>query len=145
MRHRRFAGRKTQGLTEDGRADRLAILGLTYQFTNALLDLSTYELLQPLFSTEVARLSSSLAALQTHTISSTHSSSSERDRSIRPSEELRVCLFRHWNLYDSMFHSAYLGGKMKLWTVEGRKKLSGLLAKMGCVLRRLSLTHVARR
>lgn len=32
-----------------------------------------------------------------------------------------------------MFHSGYLGGRMKLWTVEGRKKLSGLLAKMGCV------------
>ncbi|BGP33504.1 DNA replication initiation factor cdc45 [Rhodotorula toruloides] len=128
-----------------GRADLdavwLAILGLTCQFTNALIDLSTYELLQPLFSTEVARLSSSLAALQTHTISSTHSSSSERDRSIRPSEELRVCLFRHWNLYDSMFHSAYLGGKMKLWTVEGSKKLSGLLAKMGLSLQESSETY----
>lgn len=129
-----FLTTRRLGLTRTVRANRLAILGLTYQFTNALIDFSTYELLQPLFSTEVARLSSSLSALQTHTISSTYSSSSERDRSIRPSEELRVCLFRHWNLYDSMFHSAYLGGKMKLWTVEGRKKLSGLLAKMGCVL-----------
>jgi cell division control protein 45 len=33
---------------------------------------------------------------------------------------LRFCLFRHWNLYDAMFHSGYLGVKMKLWTMEGR-------------------------
>ena len=113
---------------------RLAILGLTYQLTNSQVDLSTYEIHQTILATEVARLSTTPDSLQIGNVSttvSTSTSTSERDRSIRPSEELRFCLFRHWNLYDAMFHSGYLGVKMKLWTMEGRKKLSGLLAKMG--------------
>lgn len=116
-------------------ARRLAILGLTYQLTNSQLDLSGYETQQSVFATEVARLSTTADSLQLGNISTiaTSHSTSERDRSIRPSEELRFCLFRHWNLYDAMFHSGYLGVNMKLWTMEGRKKLSGLLAKMGCV------------
>ncbi|GAA5840980.1 hypothetical protein JCM11251_006771 [Rhodosporidiobolus azoricus] len=129
-----------------GRADIdsvwLAILGLTYQFTHSLLDLTTYETLSSLFNTEVARLSSTSHSLETgHIGHSAHASTSERDRSIRPSEELRFCLFRHWNLYDSMYHSGYLGGKMKLWSVEGRRKLSGLLAKMGLSLSESSETY----
>ncbi|GAA5917565.1 hypothetical protein JCM6882_001979, partial [Rhodosporidiobolus microsporus] len=129
-----------------GRADIdsvwLAILGATYQFTHSLLDLTSYELLSSLFATEVARLSSSAASLESgHVGSTAHASTSERDRSIRPSEELRFCLFRHWNLYDSMYHSGYLGGKMKLWSVEGRRKLSGLLAKMGLSLSESSETY----
>jgi cell division control protein 45 len=113
---------------------RLAILGLTYQLTNSQVDLSTYEIHQTILATEVARLSTTPDSLQIGNVSTalaTSTSTSERDRSIRPSEELRFCLFRHWNLYDAMFHSGYLGVKMKLWTMEGRKKLSGLLAKMG--------------
>ncbi|BGP49703.1 DNA replication initiation factor cdc45 [Rhodotorula kratochvilovae] len=128
-----------------GRADIdsvwLAILGLTHQLTNSLIDLSAYESLQSLFATEVARLSSSAAALEAGNVSTAHASTSERDRSIRPSEELRFCLFRHWNLYDAMYHSGYLGGRMKLWTLEGRKKLSGLLAKMGLSLNESSETY----
>ncbi|GAA6003647.1 hypothetical protein JCM10207_003526 [Rhodosporidiobolus poonsookiae] len=119
----------------------LAILGLTYQFTHSLLDVASYELTSASFSTEVARLSSSADALHAGNASTAHASTSERDRSIRPSEELRFCLFRHWNLYDSMYHSTYLGGKMKLWSVEGRKKLSGLLAKMGLSLQESSETY----
>lgn len=66
------------------------------------------------------------------------------DRSIRPSEEFRFLLFRHWNLYDSMFHSGYVAGKMKLWRDRGRKNLQGLLAKMGFSLEQCkqSYTHM---
>ncbi|KWU44866.1 CDC45-like protein [Rhodotorula sp. JG-1b] len=122
----------------------LAILGLTYQLTNSQVDLSTYEIHQTILATEVARLSTTPDSLQIGNVStavSTSTSTSERDRSIRPSEELRFCLFRHWNLYDAMFHSGYLGVKMKLWTMEGRKKLSGLLAKMGLSLSESSETY----
>ncbi|GAA5991226.1 hypothetical protein JCM10908_006592 [Rhodotorula pacifica] len=122
----------------------LAILGLTYQLTNSQVDLSTYEVLQTVLATEVARLSTTPDSLQlgnVSTVATSLTSTSERDRSIRPSEELRFCLFRHWNLYDAMFHSGYLGVKMKLWTMEGRKKLSGLLAKMGLSLSESSETY----
>ncbi|GAA5988192.1 hypothetical protein JCM11641_001606 [Rhodosporidiobolus odoratus] len=119
----------------------LAILGTTYQFLHSLLSYPDYEIVSTLLRSEVGRLSSSSASLESGHASSNHASTSERDRSIRPSEELRFCLFRHWNLYDSMYHSGYLGGKMKLWSVAGRKKLSGLLAKMGLSLSESSETY----
>ncbi|EEB99347.1 hypothetical protein MPER_00990, partial [Moniliophthora perniciosa FA553] len=53
------------------------------------------------------------------------------DESIRTTEELRFMLYRHWNLYDAMFHSSYVAGKLGIWRERGKKKLTGLLAKMG--------------
>jgi len=55
------------------------------------------------------------------------------DNSIRPSEEFRFTLFRHWGLYDAMYHSPYVANKLGIWRDRGRKRLQGLLAKMGCV------------
>lgn len=55
------------------------------------------------------------------------------DRSIQKSEELRFMLFRHWTLYDAMLHSGYVAGRLGIWKEKGRKKLQGLLAKMGYV------------
>ena len=40
-------------------------------------------------------------------------------------------LFRHWNLYDAMYHSSYVASKLGIWKERGRKRLSGLLARMG--------------
>lgn len=40
-------------------------------------------------------------------------------------------LFRHWNLYDAMYHSSYVASKLGIWKERGRKRLTGLLAKMG--------------
>lgn len=45
--------------------------------------------------------------------------------------EFRFMLFRHWSLYDSMFHSGYIASKLGLWRDHGRKKLQNLLAQMG--------------
>lgn len=56
---------------------------------------------------------------------------SPNDTSIRISPEFRFMLIRHWSLYDSMLHSAYLGTKLRIWSENGRKKLHKLLAKMG--------------
>ncbi|KAF8456658.1 CDC45 family [Terfezia claveryi] len=56
---------------------------------------------------------------------------SPNDTSIRISPEFRFMLIRHWSLYDSMLHSAYLGTKLRIWSENGKKKLHKLLAKMG--------------
>lgn len=53
------------------------------------------------------------------------------DLSVRATEELRFMLFRHWTLYDAMLHSSYVASKLGIWKERGRKKLTGLLAKMG--------------
>lgn len=42
-------------------------------------------------------------------------------------------LFRHWTLYDAMYHSSYVASKLGIWKEKGRQRLTGLLAKMGCV------------
>ena len=55
------------------------------------------------------------------------------DRSVYANDELRFMLFRHWNLYDSMYHSSYVASRLGIWKERGRKRLTGLLAKMGYV------------
>lgn len=109
--------------------NRLAILGLTYQFTTNQIDRERYESYVAILADEVARLSSNPESLQSSTDPSV--SSGPNDRSIRPSSELRFCLVRHWNLYDAMYHSGYVAGRLKLWKERGRKNLQGFLAKMG--------------
>ena len=115
---------------------RLAILGLTHQFTTNLIDRERYDAYVLLLADEVARLSVNPESL--HFSSDPSASSGPNDRSIRPSDELRFCLVRHWNLYDAMYHSGYVAGRLKLWKERGRKNLQGFLAKMGSVFRFVS-------
>lgn len=104
---------------------RYAILGLTYQYTTSRISRSKYDNFHRLFHDEVARLS------QARPGGRGSQSLHPDDSSIRPSEEFRFTLFRHWTLYDSMFHSSYVANKLGIWKERGRKKLAGLLAKMG--------------
>ena len=113
----------------------MAILGLTYQFTANLIDREKYDSYASLLVNEVERLNigapaarAPLNGLMPHSLAAPYNPD---DRSIRQSDEFRFMLFRHWNLYDSMYHSGYVAGKMKLWRDRGRKNLQGLLAKMG--------------
>ncbi len=40
-------------------------------------------------------------------------------------------LFRHWSLFDAMFHSPYMATRLGIWKERGKKKLLELLAKAG--------------
>ncbi|CCA74544.1 related to TSD2 protein, required for DNA replication [Serendipita indica DSM 11827] len=104
----------------------LSILGLTYQYLTSRISRDTYETMHQIYFDEVARLNTSLPANGNANVA-LHPD----DTSIRPSEELRFALFRHWNLYDSMYHSPYVASKLGIWKEKGRKRLHGLLAKMG--------------
>ena len=105
---------------------RLSILGLTFQFVTSRIPRDRYNTYHAIYLDEVARMNpleeSSVPLLRR-----------PNDSEIRTSEELRFSLFRHWNLYDSMYHSSYVANKLGIWQARGRKKLQGLLAKMGCV------------
>jgi cell division control protein 45 len=50
---------------------------------------------------------------------------------IRCEEDYRFMLFRHWSLYESMYHSNYVASKLGIWKEKGRKRLANFLAKMG--------------
>ena len=100
----------------------LAILGVTYQYVSARIDRERYNLYHTLFLDEVARLNHQTLGVRVP---------NPDDRSIAKAEELRFMLFRHWNLYDAMLHSGYVAGRMGIWREKGKKRLQGLLAKMG--------------
>lgn len=105
---------------------RLAIMGLTYQYTTSRISRAEYDRYHPIYYDEVFRLNPPVTAG-----SSATTSLHPDDSSIRATDELRFLLFRHWNLYDAMYHSSYVASKLGIWRERGKKKLSGLLAKMG--------------
>ncbi|KAH7869688.1 CDC45-like protein [Lentinula edodes] len=103
-----------------------AVLGLTFQYTTSRISRDKYDDYQSIYSDEVVRLSPPLPPGGRNT-----ASSNPDDHGIRTTDELRFMLYRHWTLYDAMFHSSYVAGKLGIWKERGRKKLTGLLAKMG--------------
>jgi cell division control protein 45 len=106
----------------------LAILGLTYQYTTSRIPRTTYDKYHTIYFDEVFRLNPG------HIASNAALATSPDDTSVRVSDELRFMLFRHWTLYDAMYHSSYVASKLGIWKEKGRKRLTGLLAKMGHVL-----------
>lgn len=104
---------------------RLAILGLTYQYTTSRISRVAYEKYHSIYYDEVFRLNPPPPQ------NANASAINPDDLSVRATEELRFMLFRHWTLYDAMYHSSYVAGKLGIWKERGRKRLTGLLAKMG--------------
>ncbi|WVQ96170.1 hypothetical protein IAU59_003273 [Kwoniella sp. CBS 9459] len=102
-----------------------AILAVTHQYIASRIDRERYEGYQGIFQDEVVRLNHDSLGPGGVRVPNPD------DRSIAKSEELRFMLFRHWNLYEAMLHSGYVAGRLGIWKEKGRKKLQGLLAKMG--------------
>ncbi|XP_008334375.1 cell division control protein 45 homolog [Cynoglossus semilaevis] len=51
--------------------------------------------------------------------------------------DLRLTLYQHWTLYDSICNSCYTSCYFKLWTLNGQKKLQEFLADMGLPLKQV--------
>lgn len=109
---------------------RFAILGLTFQYTTSRISREYYESYHSIYNDEVSRLNRPQAEDVSHHALNTINPD---DLDVRATDELRFTLFRHWNLYDAMFHSSYVASKLGIWKERGRKRLTGLLAKMGYV------------
>ncbi|KZT11286.1 CDC45-like protein [Laetiporus sulphureus 93-53] len=107
----------------------LAILGLTYQYITSRISRDEYDKYQSIYYDEVARLNPrpSASATNDYDFKPQHPD----DHSVYAADELRFMMFRHWNLYDAMYHSNYVASKLGIWKERGRKRLTGLLAKMG--------------
>lgn len=100
-----------------------AILGVTFQH---LLELRTEESYLKDFEDlrEACLRSNPLAA----------DSEISRDGLIKPEEEFRFMLMRHWTLFNSMYHSRYIATRMNVWREKGRRLLETFIAKMGIPL-----------
>ncbi|KDQ60671.1 hypothetical protein JAAARDRAFT_172739 [Jaapia argillacea MUCL 33604] len=109
----------------------LAILGLTHQYTTSRISRTDYDKFHSIYYDEVARLNPPTPISAAISANGGFKSLHPDDQSVRATEELRFMLFRHWNLYDAMYHSSYVASKLGIWKERGRKKLTGLLAKMG--------------
>lgn len=105
----------------------LAILGTTQQYISNRIDRETYEGYHEMFLDEVVRLNHDHLG----PANGLGKTPNPDDRSISRSDELRFMLFRHWTLYDAMLHSGYVAGRLGIWKEKGRKRLQGMLAKMG--------------
>ncbi|OBZ75938.1 Cell division control protein 45 [Grifola frondosa] len=107
----------------------LAILGLTYQYTTSRISREDYDKYHSIYHDEVARLNPAPPANMGKDFD--FKSQHPDDTSVYAADELRFMMFRHWNLYDAMYHSSYVASKLGIWKERGRKRLTGLLAKMG--------------
>jgi cell division control protein 45 len=46
-------------------------------------------------------------------------------------QEYRIMLYRHWSVYEAMYHSQYVSTQLSTWVEQGRQRLDTFLAKMG--------------
>uniref|UniRef100_A0A6Q2X471 CDC45 cell division cycle 45 homolog (S. cerevisiae) n=1 Tax=Esox lucius TaxID=8010 RepID=A0A6Q2X471_ESOLU len=51
--------------------------------------------------------------------------------------DLRLALYQHWSLYESICNSSYSSCHFKLWSMHGQKKLQEFLADMGLPLKQV--------
>lgn len=100
---------------------RLAITGVTAQYIFERNDTTKYMDYVKRFSDDVTLFN----------VSAQGGGIKVAEDSIQCEDEYRFMLFRHWSLYDSMFHSGYVASKLGVWREYGQKRLNNMFAKMG--------------
>ncbi|TPX34055.1 hypothetical protein SmJEL517_g03210 [Synchytrium microbalum] len=111
----------------------LGILGLTDQYLHDRIESKPYRRKVETWNQQVARF----ADPERDDIDpllgerNSHSVRGADDTGIRAEDELRLMLFRHWSLNESMFHTSYIASRLGIWREKGRTKLTTLLVKMG--------------
>nr|XP_044988429.1 cell division control protein 45 homolog [Jaculus jaculus] len=51
--------------------------------------------------------------------------------------DLRLVLYQHWSLHESLCNTSYTAARFKLWSVHGQKRLQEFLADMGLPLKQV--------
>nr|XP_023503860.1 cell division control protein 45 homolog isoform X1 [Equus caballus]XP_044631417.1 cell division control protein 45 homolog isoform X1 [Equus asinus] len=51
--------------------------------------------------------------------------------------DLRLALYQHWSLHESLCNTCYTAARFKLWSVHGQKRLQEFLADMGLPLKQV--------
>lgn len=97
-----------------------AIVGVTEQLLMGKCESSTYTEETLKIQSHVTRLNNKTNGTTTHTATR-----------ITYEQDLYLALYRHWSVKESITNSVYSACKMKLWTLNGKKKLDQLLVEMG--------------
>jgi cell division control protein 45 len=99
-----------------------AIIGITEQLLLGKIESSTYTLETQKIQSHVSRLINKL------------NENSHTATRIAFENDLYLALYRHWSVKESLKNSIYPACKMKLWTLNGKKKLNELFVEMGLPL-----------
>lgn len=57
----------------------------------------------------------------------------EREKDLRLERDLRLPLYKHWNLEESILHSAYFYGTLELHKDKGKRRLKSFFAECGII------------
>lgn len=100
-----------------------AIVGVTEQLLSGKIESSTYVLESQKIQSHVTRL-----------LNKVTDSSLTTSIRITFENDLHLALYRHWSVKESIKNSIYSACRLRLWTLNGKKKLSELLVEMGLPL-----------
>ena len=110
----------------------MGIIGLTEQYLFQKISFDDYTKFFSDFKLEVLSLNrSKTSKMEVEDGLEIKISSDER---IVQTEDFIFPLYRHWNIFDSMYHSAYIASRLSIWNEKGRSKLKTFLAKIGIPL-----------
>ncbi|KAK5576630.1 hypothetical protein RB653_007774 [Dictyostelium firmibasis] len=125
-----------------------AVLGLTDQFIHEKITIDSYEQQYKLFKelilnnyptdedgADIYREGNDIDDYDENGDLKEYSSSIlQHGDKIIPSDDFRFMLYRHWNLYESLYNSRYIACKLRVWKAKGRFQLESLFAMMGIPL-----------
>lgn len=101
-----------------------AIVGVTEQLIMGKCESSSYTLESQKIQSHVTRLNNKMNG----------NSVTNTSIKITFENDLYLALYRHWSVKESIKNSVYSACRMKLWTLNGKKKLDELLVEMGLPL-----------
>lgn len=115
----------------------LWIVGLTDQFIHSKIDKVSYEQRLRDCNNELARLNATTARsnLIEDEVPELTSESREVGSIFTDNSDFKLMLYRHWTLYDSLYHCNSLATKLAIWREPGRQKLNEMLAQIGIPLK----------
>jgi len=125
----------------------LAVVGLTDQLVHERVQFGKYEIDAGMLQSEAESLNDSSGDVASITDESSgvtvsvtqHITSSMR---LTPVQELRLCMLRHWSLYEALQHSTYIASRLGLSSAKGRDKLNVWLARMAIPLHECRQSYV---
>jgi cell division control protein 45 len=113
-----------------------SILGLTDQYVHQRIGAPRYRGDLRFFAEKVRNFETSTSS------SSSTDDFNAHNITLSPQEYVFM-LYRHWNLYDSMYHTRSIAVKLGVWGHQGRKNLEQWLARMGLPLEECKQKFVA--